>query len=43
MAKYLKEKHISKAIFKAIEGVIRENKYVTYDPDGNAILKWWTE
>jgi isocitrate dehydrogenase (NAD+) len=38
MAEYLGEKHISKAIFKATEDVINENKYVTYDLGGRATL-----
>jgi isocitrate dehydrogenase len=38
MVEYLGEKHISKAIFKATEDVINENKYVTYDLGGRATL-----
>ena len=38
MIEYLGEKHISKAIFKATEDVINENKYVTYDLGGRATL-----
>ena len=38
MVKYLGEKHISEAIFKATEDVINENKYVTYDLGGRATL-----
>jgi isocitrate dehydrogenase (NAD+) len=38
MVEYLGEKHISKAIFKATEDVIDENKYVTYDLGGRATL-----
>jgi isocitrate dehydrogenase len=38
MVEYLGEKEISKAIFKATEQVIDENKYVTYDLGGKATL-----
>jgi isocitrate dehydrogenase (NAD+) len=38
MVEYLGEEHISRAIFKATEDVINENKYVTYDLGGNATL-----
>ena len=38
MIEYLGEKHISKAIFKATEDIINENKYVTYDLGGRATL-----
>lgn len=38
MVEYLGEKPISKAIFKATEDVINENKYVTYDLGGRATL-----
>lgn len=38
MADYLGEREICKAIFKATEDVINENKYVTYDLGGNASL-----
>ena len=38
MEEYLGERDISKAIFKATEDVINENKYVTYDLGGNASL-----
>jgi isocitrate dehydrogenase (NAD+) len=38
MVEYRGEKHISKAIFKATEDVINENKYVTYDLGGRATL-----
>ncbi len=38
MVEYLGEKHISKAIFKATEDVINQNKYVTYDLGGRATL-----
>ena len=38
MEEYLGEKDIAKAIFKATEDVINENKYVTYDLGGNASL-----
>ncbi|HEY9491423.1 MAG TPA: isocitrate/isopropylmalate family dehydrogenase [Nitrososphaeraceae archaeon] len=43
MVEYLGEKHISKAIFKATEDVINENKYVTYDLGGRAILSQMTD
>ena len=43
MVEYLGEKHISKAIFKATEDVINENKYVTYDLGGNANLSQMTD
>jgi isocitrate dehydrogenase len=38
MEEYLGEREISKAIFKATEDVINENKFVTYDLGGNASL-----
>jgi isocitrate dehydrogenase len=38
MADYLGEREICKAIFKATEDVINENKYVTYDLGGTASL-----
>jgi isocitrate dehydrogenase len=38
MADYLGEKEISKAIFKATEDVINENKFVTYDLGGTSSL-----
>jgi isocitrate dehydrogenase len=43
MVEYLGEKHISKAIFKATEDVINENKYVTYDLGGKATLSQMTD
>jgi isocitrate dehydrogenase len=43
MVEYLGEKHISKAIFKATEDVINENKHVTYDLGGNATLSQMTD
>ena len=43
MVEYLGEKHISKAIFKATEDVINENKYVTYDLGGRATLSQMTD
>ena len=43
MVDYLGEKHISKAIFKATEDVITENKYVTYDLGGKATLSEMTD
>ncbi|PWU80145.1 MAG: 3-isopropylmalate dehydrogenase [Candidatus Nitrosopolaris wilkensis] len=43
LVEYLGEKHISKAIFKATEDVINENKYVTYDLGGNATLSQMTD
>jgi len=43
MVEYLGEQHISKAIFKATEDVINENKYVTYDLGGNATLSQMTD
>ena len=42
MVEYLGEKDISKAIFKATEDTINENKYVTYDLGGNASLSQMT-
>jgi isocitrate dehydrogenase len=42
MVEYLGEKHISKAIFKATEDVINQNKYVTYDLGGKATLSQMT-
>jgi isocitrate dehydrogenase len=38
MVEYLGERDISRAIFRATEDVINENKYVTYDLGGNASL-----
>jgi isocitrate dehydrogenase (NAD+) len=38
MTDYLGEHDIAKAIFKATEEIINENKYVTYDLGGNATL-----
>ena len=38
MADYLGEREICKAIFKATDDVINENKYVTYDLGGTASL-----
>jgi len=43
MVEYLGEKPISKAIFKATEDVIDENKYVTYDLGGRATLSQMTD
>ena len=43
MVEYLGEKPISKAIFKATEDVINENKYVTYDLGGKASLSQMTD
>ena len=43
MVEYLGEKHISKAIFKATEDVINENKYITYDLGGKATLSQMTD
>jgi isocitrate dehydrogenase (NAD+) len=43
MVEYLGEKHISRAIFKATEDVIDENKYVTYDLGGKATLSQMTD
>jgi isocitrate dehydrogenase (NAD+) len=43
MVEYLGEQHISKAIFRATEDVINENKYVTYDLGGNATLSQMTD
>jgi len=43
MEEYLGEKDIAKAIFKATEDVINENKYVTYDLGGNASLSQMAE
>ena len=43
LVEYLGEKDISKAIFKATEDVINENKYVTYDLGGRAILSQMTD
>ena len=43
MVEYLGEKPISKAIFKATEDVINENKYVTYDLGGRATLSQMTD
>ena len=38
MADYLGEKDISRAIFRATEEIIIENRYVTYDLGGKATL-----
>ena len=43
MVEFLGEKDISKAIFKATEDVINENKYVTYDLGGTSSLSQMTE
>jgi isocitrate dehydrogenase (NAD+) len=43
MMDYLGEDDIAKAIFKATEEVINENKYVTYDLGGNATLSEMTD
>jgi isocitrate dehydrogenase len=43
MVEFLGEKEISRAIFRAAEEVINENKYVTYDLDGSATLSKMTE
>jgi isocitrate dehydrogenase (NAD+) len=43
MMDYLGEDDIAKAIFKATEEVINENKYVTYDLGGNATLSKMTD
>jgi isocitrate dehydrogenase (NAD+) len=43
MVEYLGEKHISKAIFKATEEVINENRYITYDLGGKATLSQMTD
>jgi isocitrate dehydrogenase len=43
MIDYLGEDDIAKAIFKAAEQVINENKYVTYDLGGNATLSEMTD
>jgi len=43
MVEYLGEEHISKAIFKATEKVINENRYVTYDLGGKATLSQMTD
>ncbi|HET8793538.1 MAG TPA: isocitrate/isopropylmalate dehydrogenase family protein [Nitrososphaeraceae archaeon] len=43
MVDFLGEKDISKAIFKATEDVINENKYVTYDLGGTSSLSQMTE
>ena len=40
---FLGEKEISRAIFRAAEEVINENKYVTYDLGGSATLSKMTE
>lgn len=42
MVEYLGERHISKAIFKATEDIINQNKYVTYDLGGKATLSQMT-
>jgi isocitrate dehydrogenase len=38
MAEYLGEIDVSKAIFKATQDIINENKYVTYDLGGKSTL-----
>ncbi|MGB9168301.1 MAG: isocitrate/isopropylmalate family dehydrogenase [Nitrososphaeraceae archaeon] len=43
MVEFLGEKEISRAIFRATEEVINENKYVTYDLGGSATLSKMTE
>ena len=43
MVEFLGEKDISKAIFKATEDVINENKYVTYDLGGTSSLNQMAE
>jgi isocitrate dehydrogenase len=43
MVEFLGEKEISRAIFRATEEVINENKYVTYDLGGRATLSKMTE
>ncbi|MGE0243116.1 MAG: isocitrate/isopropylmalate dehydrogenase family protein [Nitrososphaeraceae archaeon] len=43
MVEFLGEKDISKAIFKATEDVINENKFVTYDLGGTSSLSQMTE
>jgi isocitrate dehydrogenase len=43
MADYLGEREICKAIFRATEDVINENKYVTYDLGGTASLSKMTD
>lgn len=43
MVDFLGEKDISKAIFKATEDVINENKYVTYDLGGTSSLTQMAE
>jgi isocitrate dehydrogenase len=43
MVEFLGEKDISKAIFKATEDVINENKFVTYDLGGTASLSQMAE
>lgn len=43
MVDYLGEKDISKAIFKATEDVINENKFVTYDLGGTSSLNQMAE
>jgi len=43
MVDFLGEKEISKAIFKATEDVINENKFVTYDLGGTSSLSQMTE
>jgi isocitrate dehydrogenase (NAD+) len=43
MMDYLGEDDIAKAIFKATEEVINENKYVTYDLGGNSTLGGMTD
>lgn len=43
MVEYLGEPHIRNAIFDAVEQVINEGKYVTYDLGGNATTSKMTE
>ncbi|HET7643086.1 MAG TPA: isocitrate/isopropylmalate dehydrogenase family protein [Nitrososphaeraceae archaeon] len=43
MVEFLGEKDISKAIFKATEDVVNENKFVTYDLGGTSSLSQMTE
>jgi isocitrate dehydrogenase len=43
MLEYLNEKEKSKAIFRAAEAVIAENKKVTYDLGGSALLSEMAE
>jgi isocitrate dehydrogenase (NAD+) len=43
MLDYLGEKDLSKAVFAATEGVIAENRVVTYDLRGSASTQQMTE